>query len=79
MIGSLTLPAIALLAAISGLPGIPGLKGLPMPASKEYARAKADLERILAGTWKEDIVVARAAVQLASSQVMPRTCSGRPS
>src|SRR5437016_19442 len=42
MIGSLTLPAIALLAAISGLPGIPGLKGLPMPASKEYARAKAE-------------------------------------
>ena len=41
MIGSLTLPAIALLAAISGLPGLPGLKGLPMPASKEYARAKA--------------------------------------
>ena len=38
MIGSLTLPAIALLAAISGLPG---LKGLPMPASKEFARAKA--------------------------------------
>src|ERR1051326_3264509 len=42
MIGSLTLPAIPLLAAISGLPGIPGLKGLPMPASKEYARAKAE-------------------------------------
>ena len=38
MIGSLTLPAIALLAAISGLPG---LRGLPMPASKEYAKAKA--------------------------------------
>ena len=38
MIGSVTLPAIALLAAISGLPG---LKGLPMPASKEYAKAKA--------------------------------------
>ena len=38
MIGSVTLPAIALLAAISGLPG---LKGLPMPASKEHARAKA--------------------------------------
>src|SRR3989442_1285209 len=42
MIGSLTLPAIALLAAISGLPGLPGLKGLPMPATKEYARAKAE-------------------------------------
>lgn len=38
MIGSLNLPAIALLAAISGLPG---LKGLPAPASKEYAKAKA--------------------------------------
>ncbi len=38
MIGSVTLPAIALLAAISGLPG---LKGLPMPASKEHAKAKA--------------------------------------
>jgi hypothetical protein len=37
MIG-LNLPAIALLAAISGLPG---LKGLPLPAGKEYARAKA--------------------------------------
>ncbi len=38
MIGSLNLPAIALLAAISGLPG---LKGLPAPASKEHAKAKA--------------------------------------
>ena len=38
MIGTVTLPAIALLAAISGLPG---LKGLPMPATKEHARAKA--------------------------------------
>ncbi|MCE9628196.1 MAG: hypothetical protein K8R56_09810, partial [Candidatus Eisenbacteria bacterium] len=38
MIGSLNLPAIALLAAISGLPG---LKGLPSPASKEHAKAKA--------------------------------------
>jgi motility/secretion related protein SprA len=39
MIGSQTLPALAFLAAISGLPG---LKGLPMPATKEYARAKAE-------------------------------------
>ncbi len=39
MIGSLTLPAIAFVAAISGLPG---LKGLPMPASKEHARARAE-------------------------------------
>ena len=38
MIGSLHLPAIALLAAISGLPG---LKGLPAPASREHAKAKA--------------------------------------
>jgi hypothetical protein len=39
MIGSQTLPALAFLAAISGLPG---LKGVPMPASKEFARAKAE-------------------------------------
>ena len=38
MIGALTLPAIAVLAAVTG---IPGLKGLPTPASKEYAKAKA--------------------------------------
>jgi multidrug resistance efflux pump len=38
-------------------------------AKATYARAKADLERILAGSWKEDIEVARAAVQLAKSQV----------
>ena len=38
MIGALNLPAIALLAAISGLPG---LNRLPLPASKEHARAKA--------------------------------------
>ena len=38
MIGSLTLPAIAFVAAISGLPG---LKGLPVPATKEFTRAKA--------------------------------------
>ena len=39
MIGTQTLPAIAFVAAISGLPG---LKGLPMPASKEYAKARAE-------------------------------------
>ncbi len=39
MIGSQTLPALAFLAAISGLPG---LHGLPMPSTKEYARAKAE-------------------------------------
>ena len=38
-------------------------------AKATLAKAKADLERILAGTWKEDIEVARAAVQLAQSQV----------
>ena len=35
-----------------------------MAAKATYARAKAELERILAGTWKEDIEVARAAAQL---------------
>jgi multidrug resistance efflux pump len=40
-----------------------------LAAKATYARAKADLERILAGTWKEDIAVAQAAVQLAQSQV----------
>ncbi len=38
-------------------------------AKATYAKAKADLERILAGSWKEDIDIARAAVQLAQSQV----------
>ena len=38
-------------------------------AKATYAKAKADLEKIMAGTWKEDIEVARAAVQLAESQV----------
>jgi HlyD family secretion protein len=38
-------------------------------AKATYAKAKADLERILAGSWKEDIEIARAAVQLAQSQV----------
>ena len=42
MIGSLTLPAIAFVAAISGLPG---LKGLPMPASKK-PRKKATTKPI---------------------------------
>ncbi len=40
-----------------------------LAARAGYAKAKADLERVLAGTWKEDIEVARAAVQLAQSQV----------
>jgi HlyD family secretion protein len=40
-----------------------------LAAKATYARAKAELERVLAGTWKEDIEVARAAVQLAQSQV----------
>ncbi len=34
-----------------------------------YARAKADLERLLAGSWKEDIEIARATVALAESQI----------
>jgi len=38
-------------------------------AKATYAKAKADLERILAGSWKEDIEIARAAVRLAQSQV----------
>jgi HlyD family secretion protein len=38
-------------------------------ARATYAKAKADLEKILAGSWKEDIEIARAAVQLAESQV----------
>jgi multidrug resistance efflux pump len=38
-------------------------------AKATYAHAHADLERVLAGTWKEDIEVARAAVQLSQSQV----------
>src|SRR5579885_513307 len=40
-----------------------------LAAKATYAKAKADLERILAGTWKEDIEVARAEIQLAQSQV----------
>jgi HlyD family secretion protein len=38
-------------------------------AKATAARAKADLEKILAGTWKEDIEVAEAAVMQAQSQV----------
>ncbi len=38
-------------------------------ARAAYARANADLDRILAGAWKEDIEVARAAVLQAQSQV----------
>jgi multidrug resistance efflux pump len=38
-------------------------------AKATYAKAKADLEKILAGSWKEDIEIARTAVQLAESQV----------
>jgi hypothetical protein len=38
MTGSLTLPALAFVAAISGLPG---LKGIPLPASKELQKARA--------------------------------------
>ena len=43
---------------------------MPIYAAKAtYAKAKADLEKILAGSWKEDIEIARAAVELAESQV----------
>ncbi len=38
-------------------------------AKATYARAEAELERMLAGTWKEDIDVAKAAVVLAQSQI----------
>jgi multidrug resistance efflux pump len=38
-------------------------------AKATYAKAKADLERVLAGSWKEDIEIARAAVQMAQGQV----------
>jgi HlyD family secretion protein len=40
-----------------------------MAAKATYAKAKADLEKVLAGSWKEDIEIARAAVQLAQSQL----------
>src|SRR5438067_1960091 len=48
MIGSLSLPAIAFLAAVTGLPGLPRLRGLPTPASKEDARAIAGAHAELA-------------------------------
>ncbi len=38
-------------------------------AKATFAKAKADLEKVLAGSWKEDIDIARAAVQLAQGQV----------
>jgi len=38
-------------------------------AKAAVAKAKADLERLLAGTWKEDLKVAEAAVAQAQSQV----------
>ena len=38
-------------------------------AKATYAKAKAELDRMLAGTWKEDIEVAKAAVVLAQSQI----------
>jgi HlyD family secretion protein len=38
-------------------------------ARATYGKAKADLERVLAGSWKEDIEIARAAVALAQGQV----------
>jgi multidrug resistance efflux pump len=40
-----------------------------LAAKATYSRAKADLERILAGSWKEDIEIAHAALRLAQSQV----------
>jgi multidrug resistance efflux pump len=40
-----------------------------LAAKATFAKAKAELERILAGTWNEDLEVARAEVQLAQSQV----------
>jgi multidrug resistance efflux pump len=38
-------------------------------AKAVYGKAKADLERTLAGTWKEDLEVAKAAVLMAQSQI----------
>jgi len=38
-------------------------------AKAALAQAEADLKRIKAGSWKEDIMIARAAVALAESQV----------
>ena len=42
---------------------------LPTPPRPPTPRPRPTSERILAGTWKEDIEIARAAVQLAQSQV----------
>jgi multidrug resistance efflux pump len=38
-------------------------------AKATYVKAQSDLERVLAGSWKEDIEIARAALRLAQSQV----------
>jgi multidrug resistance efflux pump len=38
-------------------------------AKATYARAKAELERVLAGSWKEDVDITRAAVQMALGQL----------
>ena len=38
-------------------------------AKAAFAKARAELERVLAGSWKEDIEVAKAAVMLAESQI----------
>jgi multidrug resistance efflux pump len=40
-----------------------------LAAKATFAKVEADLERLLAGTWKEDIEVAKAAVLLSQSQV----------
>ena len=40
-----------------------------LAARATLAKARAELDRILAGTWKEDIEVARSEVKLAQSQV----------
>ncbi len=40
-----------------------------LAAKATFAKTKAELERVLAGSWKEDIAVARAEVLLAQSQV----------
>jgi HlyD family secretion protein len=40
-----------------------------LAAKATYSKAQADLERMLAGSWKEDIEIAKAAVLLAQSQV----------
>jgi multidrug resistance efflux pump len=40
-----------------------------LAAKATFTKAKAELERVLAGSWKEDVAVASAEVQLAQSQV----------